>query len=88
MKPEISVIMPVYNCKQYIFESIKSICNQTFENWELIIINDNSIENIEEEIKKIQDDRIHYHAFVEHEGLFNSLEYGLQQATGRFYHIS
>ncbi len=52
MKPEISVIMPVYNCKQYIFESIKSICNQTFENWELIIINDNSIENIEEEIKK------------------------------------
>ncbi|KEI87343.1 glycosyl transferase [Clostridium botulinum B2 267] len=84
MKPEISVIMPVYNCKQYIFESIKSICNQTFENWELIIINDNSIENIEEEIKKIQDDRIHYHAFVEHEGLFNSLEYGLQQAQGDF----
>ncbi|MBY6908539.1 glycosyltransferase [Clostridium botulinum] len=84
MKPEISVIMPVYNCKQYIFESIKSICNQTFQNWELIIINDNSIENIEEEIKKIQDNRIHYHAFVEHEGLFNSLEYGLQQAQGDF----
>lgn len=84
MKPEISVIMPVYNCKQYIFESIKSICNQTFENWELIIINDNSTENIEEEIKKIQDDRIHYHAFVEHEGLFNSLKYGLQQAHGDF----
>ncbi|WP_097026231.1 glycosyltransferase [Clostridium peptidivorans] len=84
MKPEISVIMPVYNCKQYIFESIKSICNQTFQNWELIIINDNSIENIEEEIKKIQDDRIHYHAFVEHEGLFNSLKYGLQQAQGDF----
>ncbi len=84
MKPEISVIMPVYNCKQYIFESIKSICNQSFENWELIIINDNSIENIEEEIQKIQDDRIHYHAFVEHEGLFNSLKYGLQQAQGDF----
>lgn len=84
MKPEISVIMPVYNCKQYIFESIKSICNQTFENWELIIINDNSIENIEEEIKKIQDDRIHYHAFTEHEGLFSSLKYGLQQAQGDF----
>lgn len=84
MKPEISVIMPVYNCKQYIFESIKSICNQTFQNWELIIINDNSIENIEEEIIKIQDDRIHYHVFTEHEGLFNSLKYGLQHAQGDF----
>ncbi len=38
MKPEISVIMPVYNCKQYIFESIKSICNQTLKTGSLLLL--------------------------------------------------
>lgn len=40
MKPDISVIMSVYNGEEYLAETIESILNQTFTNWELIVIND------------------------------------------------
>ena len=42
MQPEISVIMPVYNIEKYLPEAIESILNQTFENFELIILDDKS----------------------------------------------
>ncbi len=38
----ISIIMPVFNAEKYLEKSIKSVLNQTFENFEFIIINDNS----------------------------------------------
>lgn len=84
MNPVISIIMPVYDCKMYIVEAIKSICSQTFQKWELIVINDNSTENIEEEVKKVQDDRISYYAFTEHKGLFATLKFGLNKSQGDF----
>ena len=40
MKPDISVIMSVYNGESYLKEAIESVINQTFKNWELIVIND------------------------------------------------
>ena len=40
MKPEISVIMSVYNGETYLAEAIESVRSQTFQNWELIVIND------------------------------------------------
>jgi len=43
--PKISVIMPVYNSEKFLRESIESILNQTFKNFEFIIINDCSIDN-------------------------------------------
>lgn len=45
MKPDISVIMSVYNGETYLKEAIQSVINQTFENWELIIINDCSTDS-------------------------------------------
>ena len=41
----ISVILPVYNAEKYIAASIESILNQIYKNFELIIINDGSIDN-------------------------------------------
>ena len=41
-RPEISVLMPVYNGDKFLIKSIKSILNQTFKNFEFIIINDGS----------------------------------------------
>ena len=53
-KKKISVIIPVYNAEKYIFESLNSIINQTFRNFELIIINDNSSDNSLSIIKKFK----------------------------------
>lgn len=43
--PVLSVIMPCYNQAQYIEEAIESVINQTYRNWELIIIDDGSTDN-------------------------------------------
>ena len=51
MKPLISVILPVYNGEKYLEEAIWSILNQTYQNYELILINDGSSDKTEEIIK-------------------------------------
>lgn len=48
MKPDISVIMSVYNGEMYLAEAIESVINQTYKNWELIIINDCSTDTTAE----------------------------------------
>jgi glycosyltransferase involved in cell wall biosynthesis len=58
MIPVISVIMPVYNVELYVTEAIKSILNQTFSNFEFIIINDGSTDNTAEIILSFNDPRI------------------------------
>tara|TARA_Y100000310_G_scaffold245228_1_gene250177 strand:- start:554 stop:1351 length:798 start_codon:yes stop_codon:yes gene_type:complete len=52
--------MPVYNCEKYIRESIKSVLYQTHQNWELLIINDGSIDSSKDKIKTFRDNRIRY----------------------------
>ncbi|SHN24208.1 glycosyltransferase family 2 protein [Mucilaginibacter sp. OK098] len=45
--PLVSIIMPAYNAEKFIEESINSVINQTFNNWELLIINDGSTDSTE-----------------------------------------
>ena len=56
-KPKISVIMAVYNSKKFLDESIKSILNQTFKDFEFIIINDCSTDNSLNIIEKYEKKR-------------------------------
>ena len=57
--PLISICMPAYNAGRFITEAIISIMNQTYSNWELIIINDGSVDDTLEKAEKfIQDNRI------------------------------
>ena len=55
MNELISVIMPAYNVEEYIEKSIDSVLQQTYTNWELIIINDGSMDNT----KKIVENYLH-----------------------------
>ena len=50
--PIVTVLMPVYNAEKYLAEAINSILNQTFTNYELLIINDGSTDKSEEIILK------------------------------------
>ncbi len=56
----ISVIIPAYNSENYIEKAINSVLNQTYQNFEIIIINDGSTDNTEEVIKQFTDSRIKY----------------------------
>jgi glycosyltransferase involved in cell wall biosynthesis len=59
MSPKISVIISTYNGAQYIGETIESVRSQTWQNWELIIVDDGSDDNTCEVISGIRDERIH-----------------------------
>lgn len=83
--PMISVLMPVYNVKEYLHMAIDSILNQTFTNFELIIINDGSTDGsgvIAEEYQK-KDLRVKvYH--IENSGLANVRNLALSYARGKY----
>ena len=54
MKKKVSVLMTVYNCEKYIRNSIRSILNQTYKNFELIIVDDFLVTKTREILKKIK----------------------------------
>ena len=59
--PKISIIMPTYNRANYIGETIESVRNQTYDNWELIIVDDGSEDNTGEIVSRINDERIRFY---------------------------
>lgn len=59
-KPLVSVIMPAYNSEMYISEAIDSVLSQEYENIELLIINDGSIDTTQEIVLNFSDNRIIY----------------------------
>ncbi|MBK7307258.1 MAG: glycosyltransferase family 2 protein [Chitinophagaceae bacterium] len=59
--PKISIIMPTYNRAHLIGETVDSIRNQTFTNWELLIMDDGSDDNTEKIIEQYNDDRIQFY---------------------------
>ena len=61
MEPLVSIITPVYNSEKYLEETILSVINQTYKNWELLLIDDCSIDNSYKIIEKyLADERIKY----------------------------
>ena len=59
--PNVSIILPTFNRAKFIVETIESIRNQTYQNWELIIVDDGSDDNTEGLISKINDERIQFY---------------------------
>ena len=75
--PKITVLMPVYNGEKYLCEAIDSILNQTFTDFEFLIIDDGSTDNSLEIIKSYQDPRIRLVQNFINKGLPYSLNSGI-----------
>lgn len=82
--PKITVLLPVYNCEMYVQTAVESILNQTFTNFEFLIIDDASTDATVSIIKKLDDSRIQLIEKPVNSGYTNSLNYGLQIAKGQY----
>jgi hypothetical protein len=81
--PNISVLMSVRNGAPYLRESIESLLNQTYEDFEFLIIDDASSDNSLQIIDSYADKRIKRIANGQQQGLTRNLNIGIQTATGR-----
>jgi len=78
--------MPAYNHEMFIGEAIESVLNQTFEDYEFIVINDGSKDGTERVIKNYTDPRINFYS-QENKGAHNALNKGLALAKGKYISI-
>ena len=82
-KPQVSIVMPVWNGDKYLKECIDSILIQSFSNFELIIVDDGSTDNTVDIINSYQDDRIKL-IKKKHSGISDSLNLGIENAKGKY----
>jgi glycosyltransferase involved in cell wall biosynthesis len=80
----VSVLMPVYNCADFLEQSIFSILKQTHKNLELLIVNDCSKDKSWEIISAMKDNRIRKYNFTKNKGNIVALNFLLEKAEGKF----
>ncbi len=81
----VSIIMPSYNTGVYIAETIESVLSQTYQNWELLIVDDCSTDETDEIVKGfLSDERIQYLKNEENSGAAFSRNIALRAAKGKW----
>lgn len=80
----VSIITPSYNTEKFIRETIKSVLNQSYKNWEMIIVDDCSNDNSVEIIKSFNDNRIKLFVNDTNIGAAMSRNYALRKASGKW----
>lgn len=83
-QPKVSVIIPLYNQKQFVGDAINSILGQTFKDFKFLIINDGSTDKAEEILKGYNDPRIRIINNEKNIGLTKSLNKGLKMAESEY----
>lgn len=84
VKPLISVLMPVYNCEEFVEEAVQSILRQTVQDFEFIIIDDASTDGTKKVVQSFGDSRIILISKEKNSGYTNSLNLGLRLAKGKY----
>ena len=86
-QPLVSIVMPVYNCEKYLQESIESVLSQSYQNWELLVVDDGSRDRslsiIESYVKKDSRVRLFQNNSNVH-GPGIARNYGMEQIRGKY----
>ena len=80
----VSIIMPSWNTEKYIAETIQSVIDQTYTNWELLIVDDCSSDNTDEIVTSFKDDRIKYYHNKKNLGAALTRNKALREAQGEW----
>lgn len=81
--PKFSVVISVYNKEQYIAATLQSVLDQTFQDFEIVILNDGSTDASEKEILKFKDPRISYFS-EKNQGAAAGRNYVINKAKGEY----
>ncbi len=81
--PQISIIIPAYNAQQTILETIASVQEQTFQDWELIVVNDGSKDRTLEVLRTLNEPRLRVFSYT-NGGVCKARDRGFAQAQGEY----
>ncbi len=82
--PEVSIIIPTYNRAHLIKRAIQSVLNQTYQNFEIIVVDDGSTDNTEEEVKNLNNQKIRYIRYNENKGAASARNTGIKVSRGEY----
>lgn len=80
----VSIITPTFNCGRFIAQTIESVIAQTYQNWEMIIVDDCSTDNTKGVVNRYRDHRIKYHCLDNNSGAAVARNTALRLAKGRW----
>ena len=80
----VSIIMPSWNTERFIAETIQSVIDQTYTNWELLIVDDCSTDNTDEVVASFKDDRIKYFHNEKNSGAALTRNRAMREARGEW----
>lgn len=86
MESLVSIVTPTFNSEAFILETIRSVQKQTYQNWEMIIVDDASVDSTKElvEIEAINDARIQFYKFETNNGSGVARNFAVQKAKGKY----
>jgi len=84
LAPRVSVIMPTYNSVSFLLSAVHSILNQSFRDFELVVIDDGSTDATPSLLKSISDSRLVVHTHTRNLGLASARNAGIEKSEGQY----
>ena len=81
--PRVTVLLPTYQSEKYLCETLESVFSQTFQDFEVLIVDDHSTDDTLKIVRSFADSRIRLLVGLQ-KGLAAALNYGMQEATGEY----
>lgn len=83
-KPLVSIVVPVYNAERFLKDTINCVLNQTYENWELLLVNDCSKDNSKKVAKPFLSDKIKWIDMNKNGGAALARNKGIEESNGKY----